>query len=133
MIDPIDPITRMPNQNGEPVTPVLTYADRHAGTGRYVARLRGLLQKQGKAKDKTKAGSSSGSGGVDSIYEATGAPMHTAYAAAQLWRLAEEEPVGGWVGWGMLGVVGWQTIRGPLTLIGIWPYNSIQSNPTIRR
>lgn len=80
---------------------MLTYADRHAGTGRYVARLRGILQEQQqqqqkmKAKAKASSGSGSGSaGGVDPIYEATGAPAHTAYAAAQLWRLAEEEPVG---------------------------------------
>lgn len=108
-IGPIDPTTRIPlNQHGAPVTPVLTYADRHAGTGRYVARLRGFLQQQQQTPKTKKAGSNSGgSGGVDPIYEATGAPTHTAYAPAQLWRLAEEEPVGGWAGWGMWGLGCW--------------------------
>lgn len=30
---------------------------------------------------------------MDPVYAQTGAPAHAAYAAAQLWRLAAEEPV----------------------------------------
>lgn len=68
---------------------MLTYGDRHPHTGRYVALLRHRLQKEGKSGQ----GGDGEGGRVDPVYERTGAPAHAAYAAAQLWRLAAEEPV----------------------------------------
>ncbi len=135
------------DQEGRPITPVLTYADRHPSTGLYVERLRNLIatktqqqeqqeqgpqQQQGQSQKSSTAGmtsryyqyfseasskakkgaarssrtstidsgdntssgsgSSNGTGNDSGIYNTTGAPIHTAYAAAQLYRLAEEEP-----------------------------------------
>jgi len=147
------------DQEGRPITPVLTYADRHPNTGAYVERLRERIapkmqrqqqgqqqQQQGQSQKNAAAGvasryyqyfseasstvkkeaagscststtgdghgtsssssssSSSTTGNDNGIYNTTGAPIHTAYAAPQLWRLAEEEPE-------LLGrVFKWQTL-----------------------
>ncbi|GAB5031647.1 sugar (pentulose and hexulose) kinases [Nannochloropsis oceanica] len=136
------------DREGSPITPVLTYADRHPTTGMYVERLRKLIatkaqqqqqqqeqgpqQQQGQSLniatagmtsryyqyvressskatkgvtktsrpiapgsgDEPSSGSSNSSGTENDsgIYNMTGAPIHTAYAAPQLCRLAEEEP-----------------------------------------
>lgn len=121
------------DQGGQPVTPVLTYADRHPSTGLYVERLRKQVaakQQQSpspsqqqqppqaspdKPHAKTMAGryysyytgsgkrganrtsscggsgAGAGQGSTESMYNTTGVPIHTAYAAPQLCRLAEEE------------------------------------------
>jgi hypothetical protein len=65
-------------QGGGLVTPLLTYADHHAGTSEAALQLREALQRNGK---------------LASMYEATGAPIHTGYAPPQLLRLAKEQPV----------------------------------------
>lgn len=83
---------------GKAVTPVLTYADRHPHTPVYVERLREqIAATEAKRHQKTSSFSiakkTTASAAGEGIYDATGAPIHTAYAAPQLWRLAEEEPV----------------------------------------
>lgn len=60
---------------GKPVTPVYTYAD--ALSGPYADSLRQELSQQGLLND---------------TWQRTGTPIHTAYAPAQLLRLAAEEP-----------------------------------------
>ncbi len=61
--------------SGQPVTPVYTYSD--ALSGPFADSLRQELLQQGK---------------LDVAWQRTGAPIHTAYAPAQLLRLAAEEP-----------------------------------------
>ncbi len=60
---------------GRPVTPVYTYSD--ARSGPFADSLRQELIEQG---------------GFDDAWQRTGTPIHTAYAPAQLLRLAAEEP-----------------------------------------
>ena len=60
---------------GQPVTPVYTYAD--ARSGPFADNLRQELAQQGILQD---------------AWQRTGTPVHTAYAPAQLLRLAAEEP-----------------------------------------
>ncbi len=60
---------------GQPVTPVYTYAD--ALSGHFADSLRQELSNQGLLED---------------TWQRTGTPIHTAYAPAQLLRLAAEEP-----------------------------------------
>ena len=60
---------------GQPVTPVYTYAD--ARSGPFADSLRQELAQQGILHD---------------AWQRTGTPVHTAYAPAQLLRLAAEEP-----------------------------------------
>ena len=117
------------DQAGHPITPVLTYADRHPSTGAYVEKLRDQIaakareekeQQKGKLSSlstpasvasrylnyyaggsapttgtskatTSSSNSSSTTGSSSNIYDTTGAPIHTAYAAPQLWRMAEQE------------------------------------------
>jgi len=138
------------DRSGRPITPVLTYADRHPSTATYARKLRQsmtdrsndashlerpfnqpsggqsseketlsgstamamanrylqlfsevattLSKEDGDSDvaddDKGKSKSSSPSrtqGGTAVLHNVTGAPIHTAYAAPQLWRLAVEE------------------------------------------
>jgi len=60
---------------GRPVTPVYTYSD--ARSGPFADSLRQALLQQGS---------------LDDAWQRTGTPIHTAYAPAQLLRLAAEEP-----------------------------------------
>lgn len=63
------------DEDGQPVTPIYTYADTLSGS--YARYLRDRLDAAGELK---------------ATYQRTGTPIHTAYAPAQLLRLAEEEP-----------------------------------------
>ncbi len=72
---------------GNPVTPVYTYAD--ARSGPYADMLRSELARQD---------------GLQDTWQRTGTPVHTAYAPAQLLRLAAEEPAL------MTSVAGWRTL-----------------------
>ena len=72
---------------GKPVTPVYTYAD--ALSGPYADSLRRELAQQD---------------GLQDAWQRTGTPVHTAYAPAQLLRLAAEEPEL------MSSVARWQTL-----------------------
>lgn len=63
------------NRNGQPVTPVYSYADTRSGP--YADRLRRELQQEG---------------AFDTTYSRTGTPVHSAYVPAQMLRLAAEEP-----------------------------------------
>ena len=72
---------------GNPVTPVYTYAD--ARSGPYADMLRSELARQN---------------GLQETWQRTGTPVHTAYAPAQLLRLAAEEPAL------MTTVARWQTL-----------------------
>ncbi len=63
------------NSSGQPVTPVYTYADTRSGP--YADRLQRELEQEG---------------AFDSTCRRTGTPIHSAYAPAQLLRLASEEP-----------------------------------------
>jgi gluconokinase len=76
---------------GTPVTPVYTYADTLSG--RYARYLRARLDEVGE---------------FDATYRRTGTPIHTAYAPAQLLRLADEEPER------LARVSTWQTIAAHL-------------------
>ncbi|MXZ22975.1 MAG: carbohydrate kinase [Caldilineaceae bacterium SB0665_bin_25] len=76
---------------GRPVTPVYTYSD--ARSGPFADSLRQELLQQGR---------------LDDAWQRTGTPIHTAYAPAQLLRLAAEEP-------GLLKQVAcWQTLAASL-------------------
>ncbi len=77
--------------SGQPVTPVYTYSD--ALSGPFADSLRQELLQQGK---------------LDDAWQRTGAPVHTAYAPAQLLRLAAEEPEL------LHQVVCWQTLTASL-------------------
>jgi len=59
------------------VTEVYTYADQHPGTVEHASKLRSELRDH-----------------LKEYYQLTGVPIHTAYAPAQISRLAKEEPVG---------------------------------------
>lgn len=61
--------------DGQPVTPVYTYAD--AASGPFADQLRAQLAESGR---------------LSAIYQQTGTPIHVAYAPAQLLRLAAQEP-----------------------------------------
>ncbi len=91
---------------GQPVTPVYTYSD--ALSGSYADRLRHELAQQGRLED---------------FWQRTGTPIHTAYAPAQLLRLAAEEP-------GLVGQVAcWQTLAA--SLLARWrgsPYAPISNS-----
>ncbi|MDE0143769.1 MAG: FGGY-family carbohydrate kinase [Caldilineaceae bacterium] len=76
---------------GRPVTPVYTYSDARSGT--FADSLRQELLQRGDLED---------------TWQRTGTPIHTAYAPAQLLRLAAEEP-------GTLKQVAyWQTLAASL-------------------
>ncbi|MCB0116777.1 MAG: hypothetical protein KDD84_21915, partial [Caldilineaceae bacterium] len=77
--------------SGKPVTPVYTYADPLSGD--YARRLRDDLDGAGKLLD---------------TYQRTGTPIHTAYAPAQLLRLAAEDAAR------LARVVTWQTLSAHL-------------------
>lgn len=63
------------DQEMQPVTPIFTYADTRSGA--FAESLRQEFTRQGIS---------------ESTWQRTGAPVHTAYAPAQLLRLAAEEP-----------------------------------------
>ena len=77
--------------SGRPISPVYTYADTRSG--RYADRLRRELE---------------GEGVLESTWRRTGTPIHSAYAPAQLLRLAAEEPER------LAQVVHWQTLASHL-------------------
>jgi hypothetical protein len=62
------------------VTPVLTYADRHASTRDFQVQLRELLNRMD---------------AIEAMYQQTGVPIHAAYAPVQICRLHTEAPVRG--------------------------------------
>jgi gluconokinase len=62
---------------GKPVTKVFSYAERFSSTAKYTSTLRQRLARRNE---------------LDSTYQRTGAPIHSAYAGPTLMRLLHEEP-----------------------------------------
>ena len=79
------------DRGGRPVTPVYTYADTRSGT--HAENLRRELEQKG---------------ALACTCQRTGTPIHTAYAPAQLLRLAAEEPER------LAQVVSWRTLASHL-------------------
>ena len=93
------------DEAGQPVTPAFTYADTRSGPA--TDELRAELQAEGL---------------LEALHQETGAPIHSAYAPAQLRRLAQEEPT-------LLDRVHrWQTL--PSHLLARWrgePWQAVSS------
>ena len=65
------------NSSNQAITKVFSYAERSASTATYTTKLKQRLLRQN---------------GIESTYQRTGAPIHSAYAGPTLMRLLQEEP-----------------------------------------